>query len=68
MLLMSNAYSVQVKAVPDSSHQAVLASSLQLAGSGHEAMGPLLLPDQLLHLVPQALLTALVPAPRPDPV
>ena len=55
---------VQVTAVPDGSHQAVLAGSLQLAGSGHEARGPLLLPNHLLHLLPQPLLTAFVPAPH----
>ena len=63
-VLMGDVCNVQVGALPDSSHQAMLASSLQLAGSGHEAMGPLLLPDQLLHLLPQPLLTALMPAPR----
>ena len=58
-------YSVEEEALPDGSDQAVLASILELAGCRHEALGPELLLDQLLHLLPQALLTALVPAPTP---
>ena len=49
---------------PDGGHQAVLPGGLKLAGSGHEALGPVLLPDHLLHLLPQALLTSIVPAPK----
>ena len=65
MCLLRDVYNAQGEALPDGRDQAVLASVLELAGSRHEALGPLLLPDQLLHLLSQALLAAVVPAATP---